>query len=147
AMALASQPPGGAKRMTGQLVFLGLSMGTFYAMMAVGLAGIFGIMKVVNFAHGEFFMLGAYVYSLITISLGIDPFLALLPAFLGGAVLGLVAERLLLRPLYDGQLIGESATLRDEYSIIITFALSLFLVNLAVQVFGPYPLKGADLVS
>lgn len=133
--------------MTADLVYLGLSMGTFYALMAVGLAGIFGILKVINFAHGEFFMLGAYGYALTALSLGLDPYLALLPAFAVGGILGLLVERLLMRPLYEGQLIGETGAMRDEYSIIITFALSLFLMNLAVQVFGPYPMQGPGLIA
>lgn len=133
--------------MTADLVYLGVSMGTFYALMAVGLAGIFGILKVINFAHGEFFMLGAYGYALTALNFGLSPVLAILPAFVVGAVLGLLVERLLMRPLYAGQMIGETGALRDEYSIIITFALSLFLMNLAVQVFGPYPVQGPGLVG
>lgn len=129
------------------LVYLGVSMGTFYALMAIGLAGIFGILKVINFAHGEFFMLGAYAYSLVALNLGVPPILAVLPAFAVGALLGVLVERLLMRPLYAGQLIGEGGTLRDEYSIIITFALSLFLMNLAVQVFGSYPVQGPGFLA
>lgn len=129
------------------ILFFGLSMGTFYALMAVGLAGIFGILKVINFAHGEFFMIGAYTYSLTALHLGVNPYLALLPAFVIGGLVGMVVERLLMRPLYEGKLLGESGALRDEYSIIITFALSLFLMNLAVQVFGPYPVQGPGLVA
>lgn len=133
--------------MLSDILFLAVSMGTFYALMALGLAGIFGILKVINFAHGEFFMAGAYAYALVALHLGVNPYLALLPAFACGAVIGLLVERLLMRPLYAGQFIGESGTLRDEYSIIMTFALSLFLMNLAAQVFGPYPVRGPDLIE
>lgn len=133
--------------MTADILFLGLSMGTFYALMAVGLAGIFGILKVINFAHGEFFMFGAYAYALTALQLGVNPYVAILPAFAVGALLGLLVERLLMRPLYEGKLIGETGPLRDEYSIIITFALSLFLMNLAVQLFGPYPMQGPGLTG
>ena len=48
----------------------GLIFGLFYALMAVGLAMIFGVLKVVNFAHGEFFMIGAYTYVLVSLKLG-----------------------------------------------------------------------------
>ena len=55
----------------------GLIFGLFYALMAVGLAMIFGVLKVVNFAHGEFYMVGAYTYVLCSMKLGITPWLAL----------------------------------------------------------------------
>ena len=55
----------------------GLIYGCFYALMAVGLAMIFGVLKVVNFAHGEFFMIGAYTYVLVSLKLGVSPWLAL----------------------------------------------------------------------
>ncbi|HVI22247.1 MAG TPA: hypothetical protein VM691_02120, partial [Myxococcales bacterium] len=55
----------------------GLIVGVLYALMAVGLSLIFGILKVVNFAHGEFYMLGSYAYTLSAAALGISPWLAL----------------------------------------------------------------------
>ena len=51
----------------------GLIFGLFYALMAVGLAMIFGVLKVVNFAHGEFYMIGAYTYVLAAMKLNISP--------------------------------------------------------------------------
>jgi branched-chain amino acid transport system permease protein len=128
-----------------EIVFTGLLMGAFYALMALGLTLIFGILKVVNFAHGELFMLGAYAYAVLVLRVGVAPVPALLSAVLLGAVAGVVVERLLLRPLYTGQ-VG-SGPLRDEYAIIVTFGLSLFLINLVHQVMGPYPLKGPDLLA
>ena len=53
--------------------------------MAVGLAMIFGVLKVVNFAHGEFFMVGAYTYVLVALKLGVSPWLALPLAAVAGA--------------------------------------------------------------
>ena len=55
----------------------GLIYGCFYALMAVGLAMIFGVLKIVNFAHGEFFMIGAYTYVLVALKMGVSPWLAL----------------------------------------------------------------------
>ena len=55
------------------LLINGLIFGLFYALMAVGLAMIFGVLKVVNFAHGEFYMVGAYAYVLIALKLGVSP--------------------------------------------------------------------------
>ncbi len=128
-----------------EIVFTGLLMGVFYALMALGLTLIFGILKVVNFAHGEFFMLGAYAYAVLVLRAGVPAVPALLSAVLLGALAGVVVERLLLRPLYTGQVGG--GPLRDEYAIIVTFGLSLFLINLVHQLMGPYPLKGPDLTA
>lgn len=121
----------------------GIIMGTFYALLALGLSLIFGILKVVNFAHGEFFMIGAYAYALIALRLEISPFFVLLPVIVIGMLLGVVIERLLMRPLY--QKYTEWGAMRDEYAIIVTFGLSLFLMNLANQIFGPYAISGPGL--
>src|SRR3974390_285361 len=88
--------------LTLDLLANGLIIGVFYALMAIGLSLIFGILKIVNFAHGEFYMGGAYAYTLSALMLGISPWLALPFAFLVGALVGLVVERLLMRPLYAG---------------------------------------------
>lgn len=121
----------------------GIIMGTFYALLALGLSLIFGILKVVNFAHGEFFMIGAYAYALIALRLEVSPFFVLLPVIVIGMLLGVVIERLLMRPLY--QKYTEWGAMRDEYAIIVTFGLSLFLMNLANQIFGPYAISGPGL--
>ena len=57
----------------------------------------------------------------------------------------MVVERLLIRPLYEK--FGDWQAMRDEYAIIVTFGLSLFLVNFANQIFGPYPFRGPDLTD
>ncbi|HXG02153.1 MAG TPA: branched-chain amino acid ABC transporter permease [Candidatus Binatia bacterium] len=131
--------------LTVEIVFAGLLMGSFYALMALGLTLVFGILKIVNFAHGEFFMIGAYAYTLLVTRAGLPQVPAMLSAVVLGAAVGLVMERLLMRPLYTG-VIGPGA-LRDEYAIIVTFGLSIFLINLSHQVLGPYPVKGPDLVA
>ncbi|PYM89246.1 MAG: branched-chain amino acid ABC transporter permease [Candidatus Rokuibacteriota bacterium] len=128
-----------------EILFTGLLMGSFYALMALGLTLIFGILKIVNFAHGEFFMIGAYAYTLLVLRAGMPQVPAIVTAMVLGAVVALLMERLLMRPLYTG-VIGAGA-LRDEYAIIVTFGLSLFLINLSHQVLGPYPIKGPDLVG
>jgi branched-chain amino acid transport system permease protein len=131
--------------LTLEAILLGLIMGVFYGLMAFGLALIFGILKVVYFAHGESFMIGAFAYTLLALWLGVPLWLAIPSAILVGAVVGIVVERLLIRPLYEK--FGDWQAMRDEYAIIVTFGLSLFLVNLANQVFGPYPFRGPDLTS
>jgi branched-chain amino acid transport system permease protein len=123
----------------------GLIIGVFYALMAIGLSLIFGILKIVNFAHGEFYMVGAYVYTLSALALGLSPWLALPLAFLSGTVVGLVVERLLMRPLYAGY--GSWSVMKDEYAVIVTFGLSLLLINLVDKFVGPYGYKGPALIS
>jgi branched-chain amino acid transport system permease protein len=125
------------------VLITGIIMGTFYALLALGLSLIFGCLKIVNFAHGEFFMIGAYIYALVALKLGVPPFLVLLIVFPAGMAVGFVIERLLMRPLYEQY--TQWGAMRDEYAIIVTFGLSLFLINLANQIFGPYPISGPGL--
>jgi branched-chain amino acid transport system permease protein len=123
----------------------GLITGLFYALMAVGLSLIFGILRVVNFAHGEFYMVGAYAYTLIALALGVSPWVSLPLAFLCGAMVGWLTERMLMRPLYAGY--SSWGLMRDEYAVIVTFGLSLLLVNLVDKVIGPYAYRGPTLVD
>ena len=123
----------------------GLIVGLFYALMAVGLAMIFGVLKIVNFAHGEFYMVGAYTYVLVALKLGISPWIALPLAAVAGAALGWVVERTLMRPLYAGY--GSWAIMKDEYAVVVTFGLSLLLINLVDKVVGPYPFRGPVLTE
>src|SRR5690554_3644208 len=108
--------------------------------MAVGLALIFGILKVVNFAHGEFYMIGAYTYTLISLALGVPPWLALPAAALAGALLGWATERWLMRPLYAGY--GSWGLMKDEYAVVVTFGLSRPMINLVVKWICRYPMHG-----
>jgi branched-chain amino acid transport system permease protein len=123
----------------------GLIIGVFYALMAIGLSLIFGILKIVNFAHGEFYMVGAYAYTLAALVLGIPPWFALPFAFLTGMLVGWVVERLLMRPLYAGY--TSWGLMRDEYAVIVTFGLSILLINLVDKIVGPYAYKGPPLIG
>ena len=80
-------------------LFTGLALGSIYVLLALGLSLIFGLLNIVNFAHGQFFMLGAYVGAFVLGFLG-NFWIALVavPLFVGG--LGMLAERFLVRPLY-----------------------------------------------
>jgi branched-chain amino acid transport system permease protein len=127
------------------LTINGLIIGLFYALMAIGLSLIFGILRIVNFAHGEFYMIGAYTYTLIALFFGISPWLTLPCAFIAGMALGWATERLLMRPLYSGY--ASWGVMKDEYAVIITFALSLLLINLVDKVIGPNGYRGPSLVA
>ena len=127
------------------LTINGLIIGLFYALMAIGLSLIFGILRIVNFAHGEFYMIGAYAYTLIALFFGISPWLTLPCAFIAGMALGWATERLLMRPLYSGY--ASWGVMKDEYAVIITFGLSLLLINLVDKVIGPNGYRGPSLVA
>lgn len=121
----------------------GLIVGLYYALMAVGLTMIFGILEIINFAHGEFYMIGAYTYTLVATALGVPAWLALIVALIAGGIIGWVTERLLMRPLYAAYTSWNF--LRDEYAVVVTFGLSLLLINLAVRLVGPYAYRGPAL--
>jgi branched-chain amino acid transport system permease protein len=110
----------------GQLT-LGLVNGSFYALLSLGLAVIFGLMGVVNFAHGAFYTLGAFAALLGLQWFGLNYWLALLIAPLLVGLLGVVVERLLLRRL-DG--------LDPLYGLLLTFGLALIVEGSLHQVFG-----------
>ena len=117
----------------GQLL-LGLINGSFYALLSLGLAIIFGLLDVVNFAHGAVYMLGAFVAWIALNSLGIGYWWALLlsPVLVG--VLGVVIERTMLRRLYS---------LDPLYGLLLTFGLALILEGVFHEQYGnsgtPYP--------
>jgi len=109
----------------------GIVVGMILALVASGLTLIFGIMDVVNFAHGELFMLGAYVGAITLASTG-NFWLALVAAALVVAVLGAAIHVTTLRPLLG----------RDPLNTILaTFGVSLVLQNYALWQFGPVPRK------
>ena len=77
----------------------GLSLGSIYAIIALGYTMVYGIAKMLNFAHGDVIMVGAYVSFVSITSLGIPPLLALVIAMAVCTILGIVIERLAYRPL------------------------------------------------
>lgn len=115
-----------------------LVIGTLYALMALGLSLIFGVLKLVNFAHGESLMIGGYLYYLLATSFIVHLFgLPLIVALMATAPVifffGVVLERAFLRPAYQ-----RKTARYDEYVILVTFTLGIFLQNLALPLFGPY---------
>ena len=106
---------------------LGLVNGSFYALLSLGLAVIFGLMGIVNFAHGAFYALGAFAALLGMQWFGIDYWAALLLAPLAVGLFGVVVERLFLRHLYR---------LDPLYGLLLTFGLALVIEGTLHQLFG-----------
>jgi branched-chain amino acid transport system permease protein len=115
-----------------QYVFNGLVVGCSYALIAVGLTAIFGLMEIANFAHGQFYMLGAYFSYWLTRIVGLDFWTGLAASIVGVMLLGVILERTLFRLLRGASL---------SSSVLATIALSIFLENLALNVWGPRPQK------
>ncbi|MCW6508353.1 branched-chain amino acid ABC transporter permease [Lichenifustis flavocetrariae] len=110
----------------GQLL-LGLINGAFYAMLSLGLAVIFGLLNVVNFSHGAFYMLGAFTGWLLLAGLGLGYWWALLLSPLIVGVLGMAVERLLLARLKG---------LDPLYGLLLTFGLALIIQGVFRNIFG-----------
>jgi branched-chain amino acid transport system permease protein len=108
------------------LTLNGVSVGMLYFLVAAGLSLIFGLMHILNFAHGSFFTWGAYVGLMVWFQT--ESFvLALLAGALGGAVLGAVTEVLLIRPLYK----------RPVFQLLLTLGLALVLDESLKVIWGP----------
>jgi len=110
----------------GQLL-LGLVNGSFYAMLSLGLAVIFGLLGIVNFAHGALYMIGAYVAWYSLEKFGLNYWLALLLSPLVVGLLGVLIERLFLKRLYK---------LDPLYGLLLTFGLALIAEGLFRDQFG-----------
>jgi branched-chain amino acid transport system permease protein len=108
----------------------GLLMGMVFALVALGLTIIFGVMDIVNFAHGEFLMFGMYTTLLVSPLMGVDPLLALPICGLVGALLGLCCYFGVVRFLLRGPMVAQ---------LLGTFGLMLFLRNLALMFMGSEP--------
>ena len=108
----------------------GLQMGVMLFLMSAGLTLVFGIMQVVNLAHGSFYMIGAYVAATVTMKTG-SFILGLLAALPATALAGMVVELLILRKLYD----------RDHLDqVLATFGLIFFFNELTRMIWGRQPL-------
>lgn len=121
----------------GQLL-LGLINGSFYALLSLGLAVIFGMLNVINFAHGALYMTGAFVAWLLLNFLGVPYWAALVVAPLVVGTLGMVIERTMLRHLYH---------LDHLYGLLLTFGLALVIEGIFRNAYGvsgqPYPIPEA----
>jgi branched-chain amino acid transport system permease protein len=104
----------------------GLLIGGIYALVSIGVTLIFGVVKIVNFAQGEFVMIGMYISYFLAASFGVDPLLSLVVSMPALFVVGILLQHFLIRRVL---------ALGDMPQIFLTFALSLLLVNVALLLF------------
>ena len=118
----------------GQLM-IGLVNGAFYAMLSLGLAVIFGMLNVVNFAHGALYMVGAFFSWMLLQYAGINYWWSLLLVPVGVGIIGIIIEKTMLRWLYQ---------LDHLYGLLLTFGLALIIEGIFREIYGssglPYDL-------
>lgn len=108
----------------------GLTLGSAYAVIAIGYTLVFGVLNIINMAHGEIFMFGAFIGLILVTQAGFDIFSALIGAMIGGAVLGYLLEIFALRPL-------RRRKVTHLAPLISTLGVSIFLESVALEIWGP----------
>jgi len=109
-----------------QLLITGIFLSSLYILMTFGLTLIFGVMEIVNFAHGSFAILGGYACLVTATKLGMDPFFALLPVTFFMAIVGFLTFRLFTRYTFD---VGDA-------HVVHYYALLLIISNILALIFG-----------
>lgn len=120
-----------------QAALNGLVIGAMYMLMAVGFTLVFGIMRVVNFAHGEFYMLGAFAGFFTYVQWELPFVVCLAIAAVTVGILGMLIERTLIQPFRSDEMSG----------MIATLAISVIIQNGAVLLWGPAPRAMPDIVT
>lgn len=115
----------------------GIVIGMIYALSALGVSLVVGIMNVVNFAHGELYILAGYFSFIFADALGWNIYISMAVAVGLVFLFGILIEYTLIRPTYGN----------DMYSLILTFILSIVLQNAYLLIFGPYPNKPPNWVK
>ena len=110
-----------------QTLMYGLTIGVVYVLMALGFTLIFGILRIVNFAHGEFYMIGAFVVRELFAHAGLNYFVSVVVAAVAVGLLGVAVERGLFRPFRDKV---------EHQVLIVSFALSVALQQMGVILWG-----------
>ena len=114
----------------GQHLFNGVLIGCAYALIAIGLTMIFGVMNIANFAHGEFYMLGGFIAFYLVSLVGFNYFLALPTAVVLVVVLAIILQHSIFRRLRNAPLMTTT---------LVTIGLSILLEHLALLLWGPQP--------
>ena len=113
-----------------QQLINGISLGSIYALIALGYTMIYGILKLINFAHGDIYMLGAYIGFVCTSILKLSFLPALIVSMIGAALAGMVIERVAYRPMRNA----------PRIAILITaIGVSFFLENVMILFASPQP--------
>ncbi|NOL50442.1 branched-chain amino acid ABC transporter permease [Pelistega europaea] len=110
-----------------QLLINGILLGGAYAIISLGLTLIFGTVRVVNFAHGEFLMLAMYIIYLISTQFNVHPYASAIPAAIILFAVGALTQKVIIQPLLDAD---------EHIQIFATVGLSTVLLNLALVIFG-----------
>lgn len=111
-----------------QQIINGISAGSIYALIALGYTMVYGIIKLINFAHGDVFMFGAYIAFFSTAILGLGFFPALIISMITSALLGIIIERFAYKRLRNATRIA---------ALITAIGVSIFLENAGILVVGP----------
>lgn len=106
-----------------------ISIGSLYALMAIGLAMVFGILRLINFAHGDLIMVGSYAALLLMVA-GVPFWVAALAGIAASMVAGLIMERVAYRPIRGAP---------DVAMLLTSFAVTILLENSAILLFNPTP--------
>jgi len=115
-----------------QGVVSGLLFGGVYSLMAVGLTLIFGVMRVVNFAHGDMMVWGMYLAYVLSTRAGVDPYVSFVVCAAALFALGLLVQRGLVNRIVDSP---------HEMQILLMLGVALVLENVALLAFGPEPTR------
>src|ERR671930_403729 len=117
-----------AADLVANVVVSGILTGLVYGLMALGLSVIFGVVRVVNFAHGEMMTIAMYAATVLFAVLKLDPFLAILPVACASFVFGYLLQSALINPFIT----------RPEHSqFMLLVAVAIILVNALLMIFGP----------
>lgn len=116
----------------------GISLGSIYAVIALGYTLVYGIAKMLNFAHGDVIMIGGYVVFISMTSLSLNPWISILLAIIACTVLGVVIEKVAYKPLRQA----------TSLAVLITaIGVSYFLQNIALLIFGARPVNFTSVVN
>jgi len=124
-----------------EVIIRGIAIGSVYALMGLGLTLVFGVLKIINFSQGEFYMLGAYTAYYLMVIGKMPWYIAIFGAMIVIFFLGILVEFLLLSPIHKKEKKVENPM---EYTLIITFGLSVFFRKAAILIFGPFFKKPPD---
>ncbi len=116
----------------------GISLGSIYAVIALGYTMVYGIAKMLNFAHGDVIMIGAYVVYLTSVRAGLHPLIAVVVSMIACTILGITIEKIAYKPLRQS----------TSLAVLITaIGVSYFLQNIALAIFGANPINFTSVVS